>query len=244
MTRRPIPGLPRFSVGAVVFDLDDTLFDHMSSARVGLRSWLETLGIDLSEQLERAWFAAEHRAHRRWLEGRIGWAEQRRERLREFLPLIGRMPGADDELDALFETGYLVAYQNAWVGFDDVGDCLQLLTDRGFSLAVLTNGSESQQRAKLQKLGIIDRVGLVFTAEGISLPKPQAAAFLHVCSALSLPPELVLYVGDDYVIDVEGARLAGMQAVHLDRRGAMRGESLNSLSELNALLELRLIATH
>jgi putative hydrolase of the HAD superfamily len=66
-------------------------------------------------------------------------------------------------------------------------------------------------------LGLLARVGLVFTAEAIGVAKPHRNAFHVVCQAFDLPPDRVLYVGDDYAIDVLAARAAGLQAVHFDR---------------------------
>ncbi len=87
----------------IVFDLDGTLFDHVGSARAGLGEWLSATGVEPTRALEEAWFAAEARHFVSWRDGLVSWNEQRRLRLREFLPLVGRSSGADDELDTLFE---------------------------------------------------------------------------------------------------------------------------------------------
>jgi putative hydrolase of the HAD superfamily len=227
-----------FSVSAVVFDLDGTLFDHVASARAGLRSWLSGLGIDMTSDLESAWFDAEDRHTAKWRSGQITWAEQRRRRLREFLPLVDVAPGSDDELDRLFSDGYLVAYEAAWVGYEDVDRALAALVKRGFVLAMLTNGAEAQQRAKLSKLELSERVGPVFTAERLGVAKPDPRAFLLVCEDLGLAPEAVLYVGDDYEIDVVAARAAGLNAIHLARPSDDRQSTAGAIHTLAQLLDV------
>jgi putative hydrolase of the HAD superfamily len=224
------------SVSAVVFDLDGTLFDHVASARAGLRSWLSGLGVEPTSELEAAWFEAEERHNAKWRTGEITWAEQRRRRLREFLPLVDVSPGSDHELDRAFTHGFLVAYEAAWVGYEDVDRALAALVERGFVLAMLTNGAEAQQRAKLARLGLSDRVGPVFTAERLGLAKPDPRAFLVVCEHLGLAPDAVLYVGDDYEIDVVAARAAGLNAVHLARPCDDRPSTEGAIPTLAQLL--------
>ncbi len=206
------------AVAAVVFDLDDTLFDHSRSARRGLETWLRLLDVVPTPALTAAWFDAEDRQHTAWLNGTVSHVEHRRGRLREFLPLVGRPVGDPADLDEVFGA-YLGGYRAAWVGYDDVAAALDDVHRLGVATAVLTNGTTAQQTAKLSALGLLDVVGPVFTAEDLGVAKPRPEAFARVCTALGLPPEQVLYVGDNHVVDVLGARAAGLQAVHLDRTG-------------------------
>jgi putative hydrolase of the HAD superfamily len=227
------------SVRAIVFDLDGTLFDHVTSARQGLRSWLHGVGVGLTDELEAAWFEAEEVHHNSWRHGLVSWEEQRRLRLRDFLPWFGWVPGSDDALDRLFREGFLTGYREAWTGFDDVDDGLTALEHLGFHFAILTNGTEQQQRDKLAHLGLLDRVGQIFTAEGLGVAKPNAQAFHTVCDALGLAPDEVLYVGDDYATDVIASRAAGLHAVHLDRntRGLTpTDERIATITELSAVV--------
>lgn len=229
------------SVRAIVFDLDGTLFDHATSARQGLRSWLLGAGIDLTDELEAAWFAAEETHIASWRHGLVSWEEQRRLRLRDFLPLFGRAPGSDDNLDRLFREGFLVEYRKSWTGFDDVAEGLAALEDLGLDFAVLTNGTEQQQRDKLSHLGLLDRVGQIFTAEGLGVAKPNARAFQVVCNAIGLPADEVLYVGDDYSTDVNASRAAGLKAVHLDRNTLGLTPTEDRVA---TIMELSTVVTH
>ena len=206
-------------IAAVVLDLDDTLFDQSTAARAGVAGWLAAHGLALTETIAAAWFAAEAAHHMDWVLGRVSFAEHRRRRLREVLPVVGLPVGDDGALDAMFEQ-YLEHYQDAWRGFGDVEGALADIRARGLATAVLTNGTEAQQRAKLERVGLLGTVGPVFTAEALRVGKPSPQAFAAVCAALGLAPGRVLHVGDNHALDVVAARAAGLRAVHLDRTGA------------------------
>jgi putative hydrolase of the HAD superfamily len=155
------------------------------------------------------------------------------------LPLLDEPIGTDEQLDALFASGYLAAYERSWRAFDDAAPALAALTAAGYRLGVLTNGSDAQQRQKLRAIGLLEAVGPVWSAEAIGVAKPHPEAFRIACSGLAEPPASVLYVGDQHDIDVLGARSAGLPAVLLDRDGsAPPGETavIHSLAELPAVL--------
>ncbi|MEJ5946559.1 HAD family hydrolase [Pseudokineococcus basanitobsidens] len=230
-------------LAAVAFDLDGTLFDHQAAARQGLRAWATDLGATWDEELATAWTTAEARHFTAWRDGHISFAEQRRRRLRDVLPLIGHPVGDDEELDAVFE-GYLAAYQRAWCGYPDVNPALEQLQQAGLATAVLTNGNTAQQKDKLAHIGLLGRVGPVLTSEALGVAKPAPGAFHALCDHLSLPgrvtPQQVLYVGDDHAVDVVGAATAGLHVVHLDRvsAGTPSGASrIETLADLAAVAE-------
>lgn len=221
----------------VIFDLDGTLMDHKASVNTALRAWLPTLGALPSDDLVTAWFAAEERHFPAWLAGEIGWQEQRRRRLRDFLPLIGHPAATDAELDAIF-ADYVVSYEASWTRFDDILPALRDLAELGVPTAVLTNGSTIQQNAKIAAIGLTDTIGPVFTAEELGAAKPDERAFSRTCERLGVHRGEALHVGDDHALDVVAARSAGLSAVHLDRYG------LSPRTETARLTSLRCLADY
>jgi putative hydrolase of the HAD superfamily len=222
-------------VSVVLLDLDGTLMDHPRAVRSALVGWL---GEAATEPVVAAWFAALDRHLLDWRAGRISWTEQRRRRLIDFLPVLGRPVGAPEELDRVFAEGYLAHYGRSWTAYEDVEQGLAALEATGYRLAMLTNGSEHQQHAKLAALGLLDAVGPVFTAEGIGARKPDPAAFTIVCDRLGVAPAEVVYVGDEYEVDVLAARAAGLGGVLVDRDGAGPAEEQARIRSLRDLVPL------
>ncbi|MEU4242323.1 HAD family hydrolase [Actinoplanes sp. NPDC026619] len=200
----------------VLLDLDNTLVDQETATAEALRRWLPSLGVTCTPSLITRWDEIQERHMVAWRERTVTFREQRRRRLRDFLPTI-RIAYAEEALDEIFD-GYLAAYESSWRAFPDVDDALAAIAAAGLEVAVLTNGSTEQQHSKLARTGLAGRVGPVFTVEDVGAAKPDAAAFLGACERWGLPPVSVLSVGDRHDLDVLAARAAGLQAVHLDRR--------------------------
>jgi putative hydrolase of the HAD superfamily len=204
-------------VKAVIFDLDDTLFDHSSSVVATLQTWIPHLGGTPTDELVAQWFVVERRNFDLWLAGTVSHQDQRRGRLRDFLPLIDHpVPASNEELDELF-AGFLERYQQSWAAFPDAEPALKLAKSNGWRIGVLTNGSTLQQNAKLAGIGLAGYVDVVSTSEGLGFSKPASQAYHLTCEALGVDPAETLMIGDNLELDVLGARAAGLTAEHLDR---------------------------
>ncbi|MFI9614169.1 HAD family hydrolase [Streptomyces sp. NPDC052023] len=229
------------SIRAVVWDVDDTLFDYTTADRAGMHAHLAAEGLlEAYESAERAlaqWRAVTDSQWARFAAGEVSFEEQRRDRVRVFL---GREL-TDAEAEAWFER-YLGHYEAAWALFPDVLPVLDSLA-ASHRHAVLSNSSLHVQDRKLRVLGVHDRFEVILCAAEIGVSKPEAGAFLAVCEALDLPPHLVAYVGDHPEIDWRGAADAGLVSVWIDRNGVYTWDDapagphrIASLAELPAIL--------
>lgn len=211
---------------AIIFDLDNTLFDHSGCAELALRSWVIGLGLTPTEEVVARWFAIEDDCFGRFLSGELTHQGQRRCRLRAFLPVLERpVPEADAELDEIFE-GYLTEYRNNWVAYPDARPALEVARSNGWRIGVLTNGNERQQNAKLAIIGLADLIDVVCTSEALGVSKPDPLTYHRTCEALGVDPADTLMIGDNLEADVRGAQAAGLAARHLDRAA---GQSLLDL---------------
>ncbi|MGW7255965.1 HAD family hydrolase [Streptomyces sp. NPDC054834] len=229
------------SIRAVVWDVDDTLFDYTTADRTGMRDHLAAEGLLVGyaspEEAVVRWREITERQWARFAAGELSFEAQRRERVRVFLG----QELTDAEADAWFRR-YVAHYEAAWALFPDVLPVLDALaaTHRH---AVLSNSSIHVQERKLRTLGVRDRFEAVLCAAELGVSKPEARAFLAACEALGLPPHEVAYVGDHPEIDGRGAAEAGLRSVWIDRAGAWAGgdgpvgrHRIESLAELPALL--------
>ena len=93
---------------------------------------------------------------------------------------------------------------------------LAALAERGIALAVLTNGWSPLQERKLAKIGY---TGPLLVSDTIGTAKPAVRAFDLLARVLAAPHADCWYVGDSPLVDVVGARAAGMHGVWFDWEG-------------------------
>ncbi|MEU1179810.1 HAD family hydrolase [Streptomyces sp. NPDC005820] len=230
------------SIRAVVWDVDDTLFDYTTADREGMRGHLVAEGLlagyGSAERAIERWREVTDRQWARFSAGEITFEGQRRDRVRVFLD---RPELTDDESDDWFRR-YLTHYEAAWSLFPDVLPVLDALA-ASHRHAVLSNSSIHVQDHKLRVLGVHDRFEVILCAAELGVSKPEAAAFLAACDALELAPHQVAYVGDHPEIDGRGAADAGLLSVWIDRYGGTATVEVPSgrhriatLAELPAIL--------
>ena len=96
---------------------------------------------------------------------------------------------------------------------------LNLLKERGVSLAILTNVETNHQMEKIRGMGLErwfsdDRI---FVSDAVGYFKPDVRTFRAVEDALHLNREETWYIGDSIENDIEGAGAAGWHAILLNR---------------------------
>ena len=95
-----------------------------------------------------------------------------------------------------------------------VGDLLVRL-GRGYRLGLITNGTSATQRGKLSRLGIEPLFDPVIISGEVGFRKPDPRIFELGIASWGLARESVLFVCDDPVSDIQGAREAGMRALRV-----------------------------
>ncbi|MGW7099114.1 HAD family hydrolase [Streptomyces sp. NPDC054838] len=223
-------------IRALLWDVDDTLFDYTGADTAGLARHLADDGLAERYGTPAAalalWRAATERHWARFAAGETTFRAQRQDRVRDFLAAPGM---SDAEADGWFDR-YVVHYQAAWALFPDVLPVLDALAGV-YRHGVLSNSSTANQDPKLRRLGLRERFEVLVCAAELGVSKPDAAAFLGACEALGLPPQEVAYVGDQPEIDARGARDAGLTAVWLDRCGAP-GPAPEGVHRISGLAQL------
>ncbi len=232
-------------IEAVLFDIDGTLLDHAAASAASLRQAVarELGGAGLAtldhEAIDREWRRLEELHYAEYLSGEIDIHEQRRRRAGGVLRHLGSEERGPADLNEWF-AAFLVGYREGWALFDDVLPTLDGLEARGLRLGVITNADGALQRAKLEGVGIAERLPTVVASSDVGTPKPEPGIFAEAAALVGLPAERVLYVGDRLDTDARGARDAGMLGVWIDRAGLGEAEDvpvIGSLVELADLIE-------
>ncbi|MEV7803129.1 HAD family hydrolase [Microbispora sp. NPDC088329] len=226
-------------IRAILFDLDETLFDHRRAVAHAATRWTESVcpGHELLPEAPALWLDLEDKHLPAWHAGECSFAEQRRRRLREFCRRLGLPAPADPDLAF---AGFLTHYESAWAAFPDVHETLEALAllDDAPVPAVLTNGTAAQQEAKLRRIGLLDRVEVVLTPEALGAFKPDPECYRRAAATLGLSPCEVLMVGDNLLLDAVAPTRAGMHGVWLDRYRAEPAPSSPAVPRITTLRDL------
>jgi putative hydrolase of the HAD superfamily len=187
------------AIRGLLLDLDETVH----SREAAFWSWLESEAKHANVALARDRIA-ELDARGRGDKGRLfehlnqlfGWGENR------------------DQCMDRFRQG-LAAHVSLEPG---VGDLLVRLR-RSYRLGLVTNGTGATQRAKLASLGIETLFDPIIISEEAGYRKPDPRIFQLAIANWDLPRESILFVGDDLVSDIHGARGAGLRSLRVGDGG-------------------------
>ena len=223
----------------ILFDLDATLVDHEGAAAAAITGWIADAGFPLEVggvDSARIWFDIAEAHFPDYFAGRVSFREQRRQRIAQFLPLMGVPTSTMTavEFDEQFME-YRRRYEAAWRPFPDAVRALHRLAG-SHRIAVLTNGDQAQQDQKMQRTGLADLVEQTIATSSIGIAKPDPEAFHRALATLNAAPQLSTYVGDQLDTDARAARAAGLTGIWLDRTGTR-----SAASDVRTIVSLSLI---
>jgi putative hydrolase of the HAD superfamily len=145
---------------------------------------------------------------------------------------------ADSKL-AMGLLGKMQQYSMNLVLFDDVATALDELKKRGLILGLISN-VEQEMSDTFTRLKLDSWLDIIVTSLDAGAGKPQPEIFLEALKRAGVAAGETLYVGDQYRVDVLGARGAGIKGILIDRTGYHRDitdcPKIGSLKELTAYL--------
>jgi putative hydrolase of the HAD superfamily len=121
--------------------------------------------------------------------------------------------------------------------FDDARPVLEWLRRRGIPVGIVSNWQRGLAHF-CRELGLLEGVDVVLASAEVGLEKPDRRIFELAARRMGLAPEAMIHVGDHPIEDVDGARGAGLSALHLTREAPepVRGsDGIRGLNELPAL---------
>lgn len=190
---------------ALLFDLDDTLFDREKAFHRWATAFAQThfpleKGSSFQEALD---LLVSLDAH--------GYTPRKR--------LFGEFqqtyPWLQTSVETLVETFYQQLPQH--IDLDaQLSRLLHTLQGAHIPFGIVTNGSSRQQQ-KIEVLGLDRLTSCIFISELFGAKKPDASIFLAAASCLQVSTEHVLFIGDHPVRDIWGAHQVGMRTIWLHR---------------------------
>lgn len=201
----------------VLFDLDDTLFDHQYCSRAGLAAVQQTYAGRIQgsvEEVEAAYRELLEVWHLKVLEGLISIDEARIERFRVLLSSEQTI-ATDDEARTAARC-YRTAFDAA---FQPVPGAIELLkrVKAECPIGIVTNHFLAEQVKKIAAIGVESFVDQLVVSEEVGVPKPDPRVFELALSRLGSTPDQAVMIGDSWSSDIVGATALGIPAIWLNR---------------------------
>ena len=194
-------------IKAVLFDIDDTLFDTTTLAKMARMNAVKAMmesGL-LIHDVQRG-----YRSLLRVVEKYGANYDQHFDKLLEDLGY---------QQDPKIIAAGIVAYHDTKLAYlkpdADVIPTLIVLRDNGLKIGVVSNGRSVKQWEKIIRLGLQHFFHTVVISEEVGFEKPDVEIFKVALKKLNIKHDEALYVGDTLETDILGANKSGLFSVRL-----------------------------
>jgi putative hydrolase of the HAD superfamily len=228
-------------IKAIIFDFGQTLVDAADGFRKAEKEAQKNLLADpgLKQQED---FLTTYRRIRKELHDRSNFS--RKSLWQEVYHFYDLKP--DTRLLETWETAYWETVKANSTLFPETVKVLKSLTSK-YQLGLITN-TQGQQRSGTHRISEFSELETYFkviivAGENRIPPKPDPEPFRLCLEGLQLKPSEAVYVGDDFRMDVCGAKDAGLHAVWVKHHSVKRSwpdvqTSTPIISRLDELLEI------
>ena len=220
---------------AVLFDLDDTLFDHRACAREALsdvhRAHPAFRALQFQE-LERLHAGLLEDLHRRVLTGELPLEIAREERFRRLFQAAGVT--AAEELVTRTAATYRDGYIRIRQPIPGAAALLERVRQRA-KVGIVSNNLLAEQQGKLRDCRLAAYVDVLVVSEEAGVSKPDPRIFEIALERLGCSAGDVVMVGDSWAADVIGACDAGIRAIWFNPLGKPAPDPSASIDQLSRL---------
>ncbi len=202
---------------AILFDLDDTLFDHRHASDLALYAMHAAHASNLAFEA----FARKHAEvleifHARFLAGEYTLDRARVARMQALFSAFDRKIdiATAEEVASLYREQHQINRKL-------VAGAKELLSELRVHcrLGIVSNNSTAEQIEKLRALDIAHYFDTVVISEDVGVAKPDPKIFSIALARVGVGAQDAVFIGDNWLNDIVGAKNAGMAAVWLDRAG-------------------------
>ena len=157
---------------------------------------------------------------------------------REFYTTIFRAldlppgPALDRCADDLY---YLFNEPGAWALYPDALPAVQALHAAGYTLGIISDWGTRLAHRILLPLGLGRYFDFMVVSASVRWAKPGLPLYAEALRRAGVAPHEAVHIGDNYVLDVLGARAAGITPVLLDRPDHARSVDCLRITTLAAL---------
>lgn len=197
------------------FDLDNTLWDHRKNSVLCIQQLFQynkveqTYGLDFKDFYK----VYETINEQLWADLRDAKIDKIDLRKHRFLDSFAHFGIHDEDLSFYFEEHFL----DKIVNFNELlPNCIQVLAylkSKSYQIHILSNGFKEVTHHKIKASGISQYISTITSADELNIRKPNPRIFEFCLNKANAHIKESLFIGDDWIADVEGALGIGMEVI-------------------------------
>jgi len=220
---------------AVLFDLDNTLYDYDRVHKLALKAVFN----ELRKHIEIKWdqFEKLFKISRREINRELSGTASAHNRVLYFQRLVEKTHESINPqvILKLYNAYWDTSLKEMFLRKDAL-DLLKSLKSENVKIAIVSDLTTNIQLRKIHKLGISKYVDVVVTSEEAGSEKPHSIMFLLALNKLGVSPSEAMMVGDNTVADIEGANFVGLDTVLL-KKGPLARKSKEDYEKPNFVIK-------
>jgi putative hydrolase of the HAD superfamily len=205
------------------FDLDHTLWDFDANSKETLRE------LHLHFELEKMGVAAfddffehyKHHNHILWERYHKGFISSDDLKWKRMWRALLEYKIADEVLSRKMGAHFLEVLPTKNNLFPYTTEILQYLSEKNYTLHLVTNGFEQVQHNKLKNANLSGFFRVVTTSEASNSLKPHKEIFEHALREAGAQSDESIMIGDNLEADIQGGMNAGLDTVFVNHIGAV-----------------------
>ena len=206
---------------AVLFDLDNTLYDYDKPHEKALKEVYKVLKkyIDISfNRFMKLFDLSKSEIHKE-----LAGTASAHNRILYFQRLIEKTHNTIDPkiILRLYKT-YWDTFLKNMKKRKGVIDVFRKIKKKDIKIVIVTDLTTHIQLRKIEKLKISNYVDFLVTSEEAGSEKPHSIMFLLALNKLNIIPKDAIMVGDNTVTDIEGANSVGLETVLLKNKKVIK----------------------
>lgn len=89
-------------------------------------------------------------------------------------------------------------------------ELIEYLKNEDIKVGILSNGLFVERFERVKRLGVLDFIDVLVSSDMVGVEKPDKKMFLYILEIMNILPRDVIYVGNDPIQDIEGAKAVGL----------------------------------
>lgn len=202
---------------AVLFDLDDTLYDYKNPNKKGVLASYRIISKEI--KISKTKFLKLYKRANDEIKYELAGTASSHSRILYFQRIIEKTHNTvNPEIILKMYKEYWDAFlKNMKLG-KGVIDTFKKLKNQNIRIVLVTNLTTHIQLRKMRKLKISKYIDYLVTSEESGSEKPSAIMFLLSLKKLKILPEEAIMVGDNLVSDIEGANAVGIYSIAITKK--------------------------